>query len=152
MFTVRSNARRYAASQRRKEKDRLQKSERRTRITPIFTSADSSAPDSSGLSSFDRGGDSLRVDFEPSQCVVGRTWRQGDKLRISRSLGKDKNSEADIVLSFFPSSGNNVDSCVPYQPHVWARPQAILGAGRIDPFQSYPIQATQHTHKLVDHC
>jgi hypothetical protein len=31
-------------------------------------------------------------------------------------------------------------------------PQTILGAGRIDPFSSYPIDMLHHMHYLVDHC
>jgi hypothetical protein len=31
-------------------------------------------------------------------------------------------------------------------------PQTILGAGRIDPFSSYPIDMPHHMHYLVDHC
>ena len=31
-------------------------------------------------------------------------------------------------------------------------PQTILGAGRIDPFSSYPIDMTHYMHNLVDHC
>jgi hypothetical protein len=31
-------------------------------------------------------------------------------------------------------------------------PLTILGAGRIDPFQSYPIKTQPYMHQLVDHC
>jgi hypothetical protein len=31
-------------------------------------------------------------------------------------------------------------------------PQTILGAGRVDPFQSYPIQTEPFMHQLVDYC
>jgi len=30
--------------------------------------------------------------------------------------------------------------------------QTILGAGRIDPFRTYPIDADLYEHRLVDHC
>jgi hypothetical protein len=35
---------------------------------------------------------------------------------------------------------------------VKASPVTILGAGRVDPFQTFPIEATQDIHQLVDHC
>lgn len=31
-------------------------------------------------------------------------------------------------------------------------PVSLLGAGRVDPFRSYPIEATGDVHELVDHC
>jgi len=31
-------------------------------------------------------------------------------------------------------------------------PQTMLGAGRVDPFQCYPIKAEPYVHNLVDHC
>lgn len=30
--------------------------------------------------------------------------------------------------------------------------QTILGAGRVDPFQSYPVKVQPYMHNLVDHC
>jgi hypothetical protein len=38
------------------------------------------------------------------------------------------------------------------QSLVKASPVTILGAGRVDPFQTFPIEATQDIHQLVDHC
>jgi hypothetical protein len=35
---------------------------------------------------------------------------------------------------------------------VKASPTTILGAGRVDPFQTFPIEATRDTHLLIDHC
>lgn len=35
---------------------------------------------------------------------------------------------------------------------VKASPMTILGAGRVDPFQTFPIEATRDIHQLVDHC
>jgi hypothetical protein len=35
---------------------------------------------------------------------------------------------------------------------VKTSPITILGAGRVDPFQTFPIDATQDIHQLVDHC
>src|SRR2546423_8929327 len=38
------------------------------------------------------------------------------------------------------------------QSLVKASPISILGAGRVDPFQTFPIEATRDIHQLVDHC
>jgi len=38
------------------------------------------------------------------------------------------------------------------QSLVKASPITILGAGRVDPFQTFPIEATRDIHQLVDHC
>jgi hypothetical protein len=38
------------------------------------------------------------------------------------------------------------------QSLVKASPMTILGAGRVDPFQTFPIEATRDIHQLVDHC
>ena len=35
---------------------------------------------------------------------------------------------------------------------VKASPMTMLGAGRVDPFQTFPIEATRDIHQLVDHC
>jgi hypothetical protein len=38
------------------------------------------------------------------------------------------------------------------QSLVKASPMTFLGAGRVDPFQTFPIEATRDIHQLVDHC
>lgn len=38
------------------------------------------------------------------------------------------------------------------QSLVKASPMTILGAGRVDPFQTFPIEASRDIHHLVDHC
>ena len=35
---------------------------------------------------------------------------------------------------------------------VKVSPMTVLGAGRVDPFQTFPIEATRDIHQLVDHC
>ena len=61
------------------------------------------------------------------------------------------------------SSGNWCPYSKPYQSiedetetagqaMVKASPITILGAGRVDPFQTFPIEATRDIHQLVDHC
>jgi hypothetical protein len=35
---------------------------------------------------------------------------------------------------------------------VKASPVTMLGAGRVDPFQTFPIEATRDIHQFVDHC
>lgn len=37
-----------------------------------------------------------------------------------------------------------------YQPQI--SPQTILGAGRVDPFQSFPLETQGYMHNLIDHC
>jgi Fungal specific transcription factor domain len=34
---------------------------------------------------------------------------------------------------------------------TWPSPRSLLGAGRLDPFQTYPIESTWEVHQLVDH-
>jgi hypothetical protein len=34
---------------------------------------------------------------------------------------------------------------------TWPSPLTVLGAGRVDPFQTYPIDSTWEIHQLVDH-
>lgn len=34
---------------------------------------------------------------------------------------------------------------------TWSSPKTLLGAGRVDPFQTYPIESTWEVHQLVDH-
>ena len=34
----------------------------------------------------------------------------------------------------------------------WISPQTFLGAGRVDPFSTYPVERTQAIDRLIDHC
>lgn len=34
----------------------------------------------------------------------------------------------------------------------WITPQTFLGAGRVDPFSTYPVPRTQAIDRLIDHC
>ena len=47
---------------------------------------------------------------------------------------------------------NRTSTASVQKPSMTPSPITFLGAGRIDPFSTYPIDATPDVHQLVDHC
>ena len=47
---------------------------------------------------------------------------------------------------------NCVSTALVKKASINPSPITFLGAGRIDPFSTYPIEATLEVHQLVDHC
>lgn len=47
---------------------------------------------------------------------------------------------------------NGTSTTLVQKPSMNSSPMTFLGAGRIDPFSTYPIDATPEVHRLIDHC
>jgi hypothetical protein len=78
--------------------------------------------------------------------------------RIQREIrnqkSKEKKGEIALNISALSQSGG-----IPPQPLADSKPWSLvtrapirLGAGRSDPFKSYPIGMDVRTHELFDHC
>ena len=46
---------------------------------------------------------------------------------------------------------NEIEQLTGVSDSTWPSPHTVLGAGRVDPFQTYPIEPTWEVHQLVDH-
>ena len=67
----------------------------------------------------------------------------------SKASGTRRPSSKEYSKPCQPIEDGKETAC---QSLVKASPITILGAGRVDPFQTFPIEATQDIHQLVDHC
>lgn len=70
--------------------------------------------------------------------------KNGARLKPSPTLSSTPPSQPDRSTGDAQETAN--------QSLIKASPVTILGAGRVDPFQTFPIEATRDIHQLVDHC
>ena len=63
-----------------------------------------------------------------------------------------------VACSLQVSNGAEDQACSQHQipkssvVATYSSLRSLLGAGRVDPFQTYPVEATWTSHQLVDHC
>jgi hypothetical protein len=67
----------------------------------------------------------------------------------SKSGGNRRPSSKEYSKPYQSIEGGKETAC---QSLVKASPITMLGAGRVDPFQTFPIDTTRDIHHLVDHC
>jgi hypothetical protein len=61
---------------------------------------------------------------------------------------QERDDDDGVLVCLSPIRVRHFES----QARGQSSPFTILGAGRVDPFQSYPIKAEPYMHQLVDHC
>lgn len=86
----------------------------------------------------------LGAESTEAPNVKQRKGNYGNKNAGSRSSSSNLSSKPDHSIEDAQEIAN--------QSLVKASPVTILGAGRVDPFQTFPIEATRDIHQLVDHC
>lgn len=83
-------------------------------------------------------------------CLASASHRKSQatlpKLRVPRA-GRSRSPQRQFRMSISKSG----QSLIPLL-QGFLSPKTILGAGRIDPFASYPIDAKPYMHYLVDYC
>jgi hypothetical protein len=159
MFAVRSHARRYAGLQRQQREKPLQRrlKDRQQRIQiapkPLTTGLD---PDRYSLD-FDEG---IDVSAEPSkeayagqypfrrQPMSGKHSHPARCPNSPKNQSKTQTQQVDDEVRLRSRPRITFES----QPQRPLSPQTILGAGRLDPFQSFPIKTSCYMQKLVDYC
>jgi hypothetical protein len=91
-------------------------------------------------------------DGDSTTCLVATSHSDGNTTLISSKLRAERReNQYRNLVSVNLSRARNIRHS---QSQHWQRisPQTILGAGRVDPFQSYPIYAQPYMHNLIDHC
>jgi hypothetical protein len=66
------------------------------------------------------------------------------------ALARRKSSTTSSTGSDSSTNGLHL-SLTAVTDSTWPSPSTLLGAGRVDPFQTYPIESTWDVHQLVDH-
>lgn len=95
---------------------------------------------------------------QTANAETKRKVRSHVQSRIQRDVrnqkSKEKKGEIALNISALSQSGGN-PSQPPADSKTWSlvtRAPMRLGAGRSDPFKSYPIEMDVRTHELFDHC
>jgi hypothetical protein len=86
------------------------------------------------------------IQFDPHQARQPRQYRKHQAEVMKVQVHEYLNSK--VHQSSRPTGEQGYERIRPQS----ISPQTILGAGRIDPFSSYPIDMAHHMHYLVDHC
>jgi hypothetical protein len=99
-------------------------------------SSELSMPESSNVTSLTSPGDRIQ-EASRSYCLMCGA-PQPLSLRSNERGGTDQSAKNALAL---------------VQALSRSDPREALGAGRVDPFQSYPVDnASPYLHKLIDHC
>ncbi|PMD46029.1 hypothetical protein L207DRAFT_628653 [Hyaloscypha variabilis F] len=92
----------------------------------------------------------LRRRQQNTAATPSTTYRRPLAATRESKVSVLNSQDEDELLSASEQISESSERYLHQQREV--SPQTILGAGRVDPFNSYPIEMTSHAHRLLDYC